>query len=312
MKQLILISAIFVLSYCVSAQQIVKNDESESEQTYFSISGSIYEGAVEPNVSETARELNNKGVKKALTEHNYEAATELFRQAVDSDARCFVCQYNLGMSLIKTEKYDEPLKIFARLVAVKPDDSNAYAGLGESYYKKGLYRESLDAYQKAVKLVPTDAVMFANLGTVLYQAGDYKKALINFDKALELSPDLIAAHNNKGTALYAMGRHKEAVKSLQTALALQPDSAEAHNNLGVALSSIGREKEAHQYYLEALRLRPKWELALYNLARNYLDLGNRRSAQEQLSVLENVSPALAQDLKKIIFGKYLLNAAETK
>jgi Flp pilus assembly protein TadD len=123
------------------------------------------EGTIEPDVSLAARDFNSRSVKNALIEQNYEEATKLFRKAVESDRRCFTCQYNLGMSLIKNENYDESIKILIHLISINPNDANVQAGLGEAYYRKGLFKESIAPYEKAAMLKPKDALLFSNLGS---------------------------------------------------------------------------------------------------------------------------------------------------
>lgn len=312
MKQFILIIAILMLSLHVTAQQKDENNSINGGQTSFSTPQSNYDGAIEPEISTVARDFNSKGIEKALSDRNFEVAAELFRKAIESDRRCFGCQYNLGVSLINSEKYDEAIKTFTDLVAIAPLYANAHSGLGAAYGKKGLYKDSVAAYEKAVKLEPNDAILLSNFGDVLYQIKDYEKSLKWLDKAIEISPNVGVAHTNRGATLYAIGRNKEALKSLQRALELQPNSAETQNNLGVILTSLGKGKEAHKYYLEAVRLRPKWEVALYNLAISYFALNNRKDAHQQLSKLEYAAPDLAKNLRKVFFGKYLLDVSDVK
>jgi superkiller protein 3 len=312
MKQIILAIAVLMLSLNITAQRKDNTAVVNNEQVYFTTPLSNYEGTVEPEVSTEARDLNNKGVEMALKQKNFEAATEFFRQAVQSDNRCFMCQYNLGMSLVSNEKYDESIKVFSALVSHKPTYANGYAGLAEVYGKKGLFKDSVSAYRKAAEFAPNDAAVLSNFGNALHQLGEYKQAIIYLDKAVEINPDLAVAQSNRGSTLYMLGRHKEAVKCLQRAVELQPNSAEVQNNLGVVLSSLGKVKQAQKHFLEALRLRPKWSFALYNLGTNFLDLGDRGAAQQQLSILENVDTELAKNFKKAFLGKYVINVSDVK
>ena len=141
MKKNILIIAILVLSVNVFPQLKDEKSNINEEQVNFITSQPNQEDSTESEISEIARELNNSGVKKALVEHNLEAAAELFRKAIESDSRCLMCQYNLGMALIKSAKYEESIKIFNKIVPLKPTFSKALAGLGEAYYKKKLFKE---------------------------------------------------------------------------------------------------------------------------------------------------------------------------
>jgi superkiller protein 3 len=310
MKQIILSIAILTLSLNIFAQQL-ENKNLNTGQLYFS-APSNFERTSEPNVSEAARNFNNKGVEVALKENNFEAAAELFRKAVASDEYCLGCKYNLGMALINTKNLDESIKVFTDLSLINPQYANAYIGLGESYGKKGLFKESVSVYQKAVELDPNNVIVLCNLGNALHQIKEYKKALTYFDRAIEINPGFVVAHSNRGTTLYGMGRNKEAIKSFQKALALQPDLPEAQNNLGVVLSDLGKEKEANQHFSEAVRLSPKWNYALYNLAMSNIELGRRNAVNEQISRLEQIDEKLAKNLKKAFWGKFLLDVSDVK
>ena len=123
---------------------------------------------------------------------------------------------------------------------------------------------------------------------------------------------MAAAHSNRGVTLFHLGRLKQAIESLRRAHALEPNSAETNNNLGVALSQSGKKKEAHQYFLEAVRLRPDWSYALFNLASNQLELGDRDAASAGLRALEKIDFDLAGELKKQLWGKYVVNALQPK
>jgi tetratricopeptide (TPR) repeat protein len=312
MKQLILIIAILMLSLPVTAQLKKEKVNAAGEQVYFIADESDYKGAIESDISLVARNFNGKGIEKALTEKNFEAAAGLFQQAVESDQRCFVCKYNLGLSLMKSEKYDQAFEAFSNLTSDFPSYANGYSGLGEVYGKKGLYKDSVAAFEKAIKLESKDPILLSNLGNALFQIKDYKNSLIYLDKAIKINPSLVVAHSNRGATLYEMGRYKDAIESLKYAIALHPSSAEAQNNLGVALSRLGKFKEAHKCYLEAVRLRPQWEIALYNLAMSNFALKKRDEAQRQLAVLENLAPDLAKDLRKAFFNKYLIDVSDVK
>ena len=135
MRQIILTVAILMLTVTVSAQQKDENKILDSGQKNL-LSASVKD---ESNVSAVALDLNNQAVKKTLNEQDYAGSTELFRKAVENDLRCLVCYYNLGLSLINLEKYDESTKMFTKAISLKSDHAYAYAGLGEAFAKKGLY-----------------------------------------------------------------------------------------------------------------------------------------------------------------------------
>jgi tetratricopeptide (TPR) repeat protein len=315
MKKIILIIVVLTFSLNTFAQQRDESGEArsgrENQANFLPISENNKDDE-EPGVSTAACDLNNQGVEKTLKERNYELATELFRKAVEADAGCLKCRYNLGMSLINLEKFEESAQVFAGLLSIKPDYAQGYSGLGEALTKKGLFKESAAAYLKAAEITPNDPVVLTNLGNALYRIKSNQQALVYLDKAVKLNPDMAGAHSNRGTVLYAVGRPKEAIESLRRAVALEPDVAETQNNLGVALDSLGKRKEAQAHFLEALRLRPNWKMALYNLSLSYFESGNQTAARQYLRKLEETDSEMAKEAFRIISARYVLQAASLR
>jgi Flp pilus assembly protein TadD len=310
MKKIINIIGVLIFTVTINAQQ--KGNEVVSAQPSPFQATSKNSLPDVPLVSKEAEELNNRGIAKSLTEGNFEAAEKLFRQAVESDFRCFQCRYNLGMSLSSQEKYTEAIQVFKDLISYKPDYALAFAGLAEAYDKKGLYRESVEVYRKAVKLAPNDVIFLTNLGNALSKVEECEEALTYLNKAIKLNDRMAAIYNNRATVLFALERYREAVDDLKRAITLQPDSPQIHNNLGVMLGAMGKEKEARIYYSEALRLHPGWNVALYNLALSHLISGDQASARQNVSELEKVDPLMAEKARKAVLGKYIVNVSDTK
>lgn len=297
MKQFIIVFALLTLASFAGAQENFLNTPAN------------YAGGTEPEIINEAAELNNKGVEKALKQRDYNAASELFRQAVKSDARCLQCHYNLGISLFYCDQQNEAITVFTNLISLKSDYAHAYAGLGEVYNKKGLFKESAAAYRRAGELDASDPILLGNLGNALYQIKEYEEALKHFNRALEINPASAGNYSNRGVTLMTLGRTKEAIRDLRKAVALDPAIAEPQNNLGVALSALGRKKEAHQFFVEALRLRPDWSHALYNLTLNYLELGRRDEASSRLSALKKIDPTLAKNAEKVFYARFVVDAS---
>lgn len=266
----------------------------------------------EPSVSDRAIELNNQGIKKALAENNYPESVAYFRQSVEIAPDCRACRYNLAMSLLRTNKAEESLEILQKLVEPNSGNAEYLAALGEALSFNERFAESVAVFERAAEIKPTDAVILNNLGNALYQTGQHERALKYFASAVKIQPDLAAAYSNRGAALFSLGRYRDSIENLRRAVALEPDSAEANNNLGVALSQTGKKKEAYKYFTEALRLRPNWSYALFNLATYHLARGDRDAARAGLPALEKADLALADRLKKMLWQKYVINAAHEK
>ena len=312
MRHLIYIFVIISLSFTVNAQLKSRSLMLEDEKRMFTSVSAKDEKGNALTISPLAIELNEQGVRKALVENNYKEALLLFRRAVDIDSGCFTCRYNLGRSFHETGNLDEAVETFTQLTKAKPDYAIAYAGLGDTLREKEQFTEAIAAYRQALKLENKDAITHCNLAIALHHTEDYKQAVHHFDEAIKLKPNLPEAHSNRGATLYALGRYKDALKSLQKADSVKPKTAEILNNIGAVLDKMGKKKQAHDYFLEAVRLNPEYKSAIYNLALSFLERGDRQAAQQQLKSLENVDFALAEQLRKELWRKYVVDASEVK
>ncbi len=130
------------------------------------------------------------------------------------------------------------------------------------------------------------------------------------DQAIKLKPDLAEAYSNRGFTLFSMGREKEALKSLRKAYELNPKIAEINNNLGVALDHFGKQKEAIKYFQNAVKMKSDYAEAQYNLACSLMEIGERDQAYAQLKLLEINDFEIAERLRNVIRGKYVIDASK--
>jgi tetratricopeptide (TPR) repeat protein len=310
MQKIFIIFAVIILSSITSTAQMklrdlqtITDDPTDSAQT------EIKDDSTKPV---NFVELNRLGVQKALVEKDYQQAIEFFTKAVEAAPDCFRCKFNLGRSFLIVEKYDDAIKIFNELVVVNPNSSDLYASLGETYNTKGLYDQSLSYFRQSLKLNPNDPVTLSNYAISLSMLGKYGEALENLDKSIKLHPDFVEALSNKGYALFQLGRPKDALETLKKAEKLNPNIAQVHNNLGVVLDQMGKKKEAKTHYEKAVELKSDYGEAICNLALTNLEEGNRDAAYRQLKTLEKIDFKLAEQLRGVIWGKYVVDASKVK
>lgn len=257
-------------------------------------------------------EFNKLGVEKSLKDNDHEAALSLFGKAIEDNPECYICRYNYGRSLLKLNRLDESIGVFTQLTKTVPDFADSYASIGEALNLKKRFEQSVPFFEKALELSPKDAITLNNYGTCLDNLGKYKKAVKYFDKAIKQNPKLVEAHSSRGVTLFRLGKAKESYKSLIKANKLNPKDPETHNSLGVVLDFLGKKKKAYEHYKEAIRLRPTFGKAIYNLSLHYLGRNRRDDAIAQLKTLEKLDYQLSRNLRKAIWGKYVLDVSDVK
>ena len=155
-------------------------------------------------------------------------------------------------------------RLYASVLAIAPDDSDALHSMGNLKFARGEPGETLRLIGAAMAArAPTPRMLF-DLGLAFNALNQHQKALDSFDLAIQLKPDFFEAHGNRGAMLAALGRHDDAIESYRKALAIRPDFADAHRNLGSALTQLQRYEEALASLDRALALRADYPDALYN------------------------------------------------
>jgi predicted O-linked N-acetylglucosamine transferase (SPINDLY family) len=159
---------------------------------------------------------------------------------------------------------DTACRLWAQVIALRPDDASAYYKHANSLKNLGQPVAALAQYDQAIALDPLYAIAFCNRGAVLEQLGRLEDAVASYRRALSLAPEDALSHYNHGTALRKLGRPREALQSLDAAIAIGPNQARAHFNRGILLKELGKPTEALADFDRAVTLDPGFGEAYFN------------------------------------------------
>ncbi len=164
----------------------------------------------------------------ALAQYNGNSlaeATTAGEKAVELGPNNFTGIWILGRIYHSTDRDEEAVELYKRVIELNPDFYSAYMDLCGSYEKLG-YKEKLDemlktsaeAYPRYLAQHPDDARAYIFFATVLVQLGRIDEGKIQSAKALELSPDDALMQYN-GACFYArLNEKKLALEFLQKAI----------------------------------------------------------------------------------------------
>ncbi|MCU0837578.1 MAG: tetratricopeptide repeat protein, partial [Rhodospirillales bacterium] len=186
---------------------------------------------------------------------------------------------------------DEAAALYARLLAVNPNDANALHLSGVVAHQRGDHMAALPPIRRAIALDPRQHAFHNALGVVLLALKRPDDAAKAFQRALQLAPDFAEAHNNLGNALQAKGQPGAACEAYDRAIAIRPAYAEAHSNRSVALRALGRLREAEEAARAAIGHNPRYASAFANLG---LILQDQARYEEALACTE-AALAMAPD-----------------
>ena len=157
----------------------------------------------------------------------------------------------------------EAERLYAAILAVRPDHFDALQMMGLVKLAKGQAAEALHLVAAAMKTRKSPQ-LFLNYGLILNALKRHQEAIDSFDQAIKLKSKYAEAHNNRGAALTALGEEEAAVESLRKAIAIKPDYVDAHYNLGSSLRVLGHHDDALKSFDRVLALQPNYSRAHNN------------------------------------------------
>jgi tetratricopeptide (TPR) repeat protein len=162
----------------------------------------------------------------------YDDAIAGFHKAIESNAACFACYYNIGYNYVQKKDYDNAEASYKKAVELKADYADAYAGLASVYNAQRKFDLAAAASAKATELSSTlgggntasgGADAFYNQGVILWNGGKVAEAKKSFESAIQANPNHAEAHYQLGMALVNEGNLAAAATEFETYVKLSPD-----------------------------------------------------------------------------------------
>jgi tetratricopeptide (TPR) repeat protein len=146
------------------------------------------------------------------------------------------------------ERYDDSLRMLARVISVDPRNPHAINIVGNVYLAKGDYANALAAFDAALAQDATISAVHHNRAIALQRLGNSEEAARAFRHAAELTPDDPAPRSALGAVLFEFGSFDEAAQAFQTALTRDPFNVQTLRRWFEL-----RKADANDPYLQTLR-----------------------------------------------------------
>ncbi|HTO88867.1 MAG TPA: tetratricopeptide repeat protein [Thermoanaerobaculia bacterium] len=130
---------------------------------------------------------------------------------------------------------EKALQIQAELLAVEPNNANAYNQIGYYYAYRGDYEKAIENIKKYQFMAPDQANPYDSLGEIQAYSGHYDEAIGNLNQALKLKPDFFAAYLHMGIAYEGKGDYAKAIESFRKGAKEAMDEDLRHEHLRQAL-----------------------------------------------------------------------------
>ena len=154
----------------------------------------------------------------------YQEAYDLLAKASAADPRDRDLIYDRAMVAEKLDRMEEMERLLRQLIAMDPENQNAYNALGYSLADRNIrLEEARTLIRRAVQLAPDDPFIADSLGWVEFRMGNTAEAMRILDEAYKKRPDPeIGAH--LGEVLWASGQQDRAMTIWKQALAADADN----------------------------------------------------------------------------------------
>lgn len=158
---------------------------------------------------------------------------------------------NYGQALSTFGKYDDAIREFKTVLALKDDGSvpmrDLYREIGVVYFRVGLIDDSITAWQTGLRFAPYDPSLLNNLSVAYLRQRRFDEAEESIRQALMGAPSMPQALNSLGEILMVKGNFEEALKYFLRAIEVSPDGPTRYWNAALAFEKTGRYDMALQY-----------------------------------------------------------------
>jgi len=147
---------------------------------------------------------------------------------------CTDCLYNLGVAYSHKQDWSNAEQAFKKLLAVRPDNADAYNGLANVYNAQKRFDDAIAASKKAAELAGPatgagggNAEAMYNQGVILWNSQKYAEAKAQFEAAVKADPNMALAYYQLGMANLNLGQIPDAVTAFEGYLRVDPNGAKS-------------------------------------------------------------------------------------
>ncbi len=206
--------------------------------------------------------------------NNFCDALKLLKELDQDDSKNSEIKLLLGITLLRSEIYDEAINILNEAIKIKPDIQLANHALGSALFMTEDYQGALSAFNREIELNPMYPDAYCDKGYALNEIGNYQEAFLAGSKAIQLEQDYADAYNCMSVALNHLHDLRQAYNFANKAIALDPSRANYFYNLASIQKDLGESENSIQLYHQAISLKSNYSEALFNLSIIYLSRQN--------------------------------------
>lgn len=167
----------------------------------------------------------------ALSAQDYGRAHAFCLKALAADPQSSHAFTLLGIIAAAHANHKKALELFARAIALNPNDPRPVAQNARSLLAMNRHDDARAAAITAAALSPTDALTLDTIGVVFSRTGKHEDAIVLFERAIDAGAGAANIHYNLGAARQFLGRFDAAAEAYREAIKRDPFMHKAYSAL---------------------------------------------------------------------------------
>ena len=193
---------------------------------------------------------------RALESHQFEQASENFRNVVQFDPDDFKFSHQLAINLIRAGKIEDAYQALKKSLSRFPDNPELNMMIGDILAVRGENERALSHYQTVIKAKSGLARAYLLSGAIYEVQRQYDDAEGMYRKVLQVESANPLGYHYMARIHILKGKLEDAQKSLNQALELKPNFLQSREWLAWLLEVQGKPDEAKKQYKILLKLNP--------------------------------------------------------
>jgi len=145
----------------------------------------MYERAIAASSGEQKAKLQSKLGATLIQEKNYEKASVVFGDLVESTPDNAAYRFNLAISLMQMKKHKDAAPHMEKVIEIRPDYVQAYQQLASIYNEIGRYEAAVAVVQKGLPLTDQKGGLYCMWGRSLEKQKLFDEAMDIFQRAVD-------------------------------------------------------------------------------------------------------------------------------
>ena len=151
---------------------------------------------------------------------------------------------NYGIALLDALQYEDAVKAFEHVAALRPDYADAYTNMAIVEISWERYNDAKPHLEKALSLLPGDPRALYYRALVERNAGQVKEAIADFEAMLEKYPRSKDGLRELGFSYFQAHNYAAARTEYEKLQAIDPDDLAAHYSLAIIYRRLGEKEKS--------------------------------------------------------------------